>query len=604
MVQIATMILSATLAITMTTTAATATMHCAANVAGGSVHYVKDGAGEDRCFALITPENTTKPMPVLMWFHGAGGNAGHCGAGRRDDDGNSLGDLANRHGFALVCGEAKQYDSGHMHGGQWEIPEIVNDTTGNRCEPADSFDIGYIRNIVAVLKNGTKPGPAPPTPPPSPGPSPGPSPDKPTAKCLAAAKKECSGADGEGKGSACAACMQEHEWGPMAKACMPFPFNRLVEDYCYDVDDEDETPAAASPYDVSRLFFSGCSMGSAMSEWTGLCTHLADAAVVSAFATHSTGLKIKGDGNKFPPDNYNPEFSWGECPECKYFPLKPVAVPGLKACIFDDTGDPSTSNPYFFRSSEQLYQNWTAIAGNRASKKYGTGGHCDIHSFTDIVTCLDDGTGRLLGGGDEQAPKPPRVAAAAAAVPRRRAWAPTPQPAPGPPVDTECGPVRGAVASPPGVTKFLSIPYAHLPRRWTRPVALPQAARCWNGTLNATRYAPVCIPALPPVVGAEDCLALSVWRPGNATPAARAPVMVYFHGGDLTTGEARTDFGLLAARGVVVVDVAYRLHVLGFLASDALPESGNLGFVDMQSALGWVQRNIARHDSAQRTFVD
>ena len=29
------------------------------------------------------------------------------------------------------------------------------------------------------------------------------------------------------------------------------------------------------------------------------------------------------------------------------------------------------------------------------------------------------------------------------------------------------------------------------------------------------------------------------------------------------------------------------------MASDALPESGNLGFVDMQSALGWVQRNIA-----------
>ena len=101
MVQIATMILSATLAITTTTTA-TATLRCAANVAGGSVHYVKDGAGEDRCFALITPENATTPMPVLMWFHGAGGNAGHCGAGRRDDDGNSLGDLANRHGFALV----------------------------------------------------------------------------------------------------------------------------------------------------------------------------------------------------------------------------------------------------------------------------------------------------------------------------------------------------------------------------------------------------------------------------------------------------------------------------------------------------------------------
>ena len=48
------------------------------------------------------------------------------------------------------------------------------------------------------------------------------------------------------------------------------------------------------------------------------CYHNKYPAAITAFGTQSTGLKVKGDGNQFPPDNYNPSYTWGECPTCKY----------------------------------------------------------------------------------------------------------------------------------------------------------------------------------------------------------------------------------------------------------------------------------------------
>ena len=104
----------ALLLVVFPTSSAATTLKCTAPVTGGSVHYVKDGANQDRCFSLITPPNATTPMPILFWFHGAGGNGGHCGEGMTS----TLGALANAHGFALVCGEAKQYDAAQEKGGR------------------------------------------------------------------------------------------------------------------------------------------------------------------------------------------------------------------------------------------------------------------------------------------------------------------------------------------------------------------------------------------------------------------------------------------------------------------------------------------------------
>jgi para-nitrobenzyl esterase len=90
------------------------------------------------------------------------------------------------------------------------------------------------------------------------------------------------------------------------------------------------------------------------------------------------------------------------------------------------------------------------------------------------------------------------------------------------------------------------------------------------------------------------------------TPALRSsdedgrPVLVWIHGGGFTQDAGRNYHGSkLAAGGVVVVTVNYRLGALGFLAHPALAfwpggPAGNYGLMDQQAALRWVQRNIAQ----------
>jgi hypothetical protein len=149
-------------------------------------------------------------------------------------------------------------------------------------------------------------------------------------------------------------------------------------------------------YDTSRLFFTGCSMGSAFTGYISSCWKQEHPGDLSSFATHSTGLKVKGDGLSLPPDNYHPEYTWGECPDCQYFPFKAESYSdklGLKACIFDNTGDGD-----FYKTSVKLNSTWAKL-GNRVETHFGSGGHCEIHSHTDIVNCMDDGTGRLLPNG-------------------------------------------------------------------------------------------------------------------------------------------------------------------------------------------------------------
>jgi para-nitrobenzyl esterase len=76
--------------------------------------------------------------------------------------------------------------------------------------------------------------------------------------------------------------------------------------------------------------------------------------------------------------------------------------------------------------------------------------------------------------------------------------------------------------------------------------------------------------------------------------------MVWIHGGALTVGESDDYLPTkLVQHGVIVVTINYRLGALGFLAHPALTSespdhiSGNYGIMDQQSAMKWVQRNIA-----------
>jgi len=145
-------------------------------------------------------------------------------------------------------------------------------------------------------------------------------------------------------------------------------------------------------FDTSKVFVTGCSMGSAMTLWISQCLHLQNSSMITAFGTQSTGLKVKGDGLKFPPDNYdNGTSTWGECDDCEYFPAPVVLRKNLKACIVDQTGDND-----FYKSSLHLNKTWIE-KGMRAEISISDAGHCQTHSFDWIANCLDDGTGLFLG---------------------------------------------------------------------------------------------------------------------------------------------------------------------------------------------------------------
>ena len=179
-------------------------------------------------------------------------------------------------------------------------------------------------------------------------------------------------------------------------------------------------------------------------------------------------------------------------------------------------------------------------------------------------------------------------------------------PASDPPVaNTDAGAVRGTAAN--GVTSFKGIPYAAPPvgpLRWHAPMPVAR----WGAPRDATGYGNDCMQArfagdianttLPM---SENCLFLNVWTP-RPTPGAKLAVMVYIHGGGFTGGtgsSAILDGSRLAARGVVVVTLNYRLGRLGFFAHPALTReagagaTGNWGLMDQIAALKWVQRNIA-----------
>jgi para-nitrobenzyl esterase len=179
-------------------------------------------------------------------------------------------------------------------------------------------------------------------------------------------------------------------------------------------------------------------------------------------------------------------------------------------------------------------------------------------------------------------------------------------------VRLDSGPVTGdrEEVNDQGIWIFRGVPYAAPPvgdLRW-KP---PQAVAAWTEPLECTSFGPSCpqpgqgdsfyVDTLAVGSAAEDCLYLNVWSPAESGEE-RLPVMVWIHGGSFETGSgsmAVYDGRNLAAQGVVVVTINYRLGPFGFLAHAALsaesPEgvSGNYGLLDQIAALHWVQRNIA-----------
>jgi para-nitrobenzyl esterase len=176
--------------------------------------------------------------------------------------------------------------------------------------------------------------------------------------------------------------------------------------------------------------------------------------------------------------------------------------------------------------------------------------------------------------------------------------------------------LRGVAVDENNVSAFLGVPFAAPPigeLRWRGP----QPYESTQLQRDATKFAPACMQTLrivewyrdmaelsgrartvvPDLRASEDCLYLNVWTP-DADETAALPVMVYVHGGSNSSGwswEPNYHGDVLAAEGVVVVSIAYRVGDFGFFAHPDLDNqsvNANFGLWDQVAALRWIQENI------------
>jgi para-nitrobenzyl esterase len=178
-------------------------------------------------------------------------------------------------------------------------------------------------------------------------------------------------------------------------------------------------------------------------------------------------------------------------------------------------------------------------------------------------------------------------------------------------IKTDAGYVSGTVLGEPGkeVHVYRGIPYASPPLgdlRW-KP---PQPPASWKDIRECTVFSRIA-PQSPVFSikddtkddrsSSEDCLYLNILTPARKD-SDKLPVMVWLHGGGYANANGN-DNGVnrvhLPQRGVVLVTVNMRLGPLGCLAHPLLSRestkgiSGNYLFLDMVSALKWVQKNIS-----------
>ena len=168
-----------------------------------------------------------------------------------------------------------------------------------------------------------------------------------------------------------------------------------------------------------------------------------------------------------------------------------------------------------------------------------------------------------------------------------------------------------------GVFSYKGIPFAAPPvgdLRWKAPQPIEE----WTDVRIADTFARGCMQnsSMSAMTGApanfgEDCLYLNVWTAAK-TAGEKRPVMVWIHGGAFVGGMAGTpmfDGTKFAQKGVVLVSIAYRLGVFGFLAHPELSResgrgSGTYGIQDIIAGLQWVKNNIDRFggDSSRVTI--
>ena len=194
------------------------------------------------------------------------------------------------------------------------------------------------------------------------------------------------------------------------------------------------------------------------------------------------------------------------------------------------------------------------------------------------------------------------------------------------PVKTEVlslknGDIQGVYNKDKSVEVYAGIPYAKAPigdLRWREP----QDVENWDGVRDCSYFAPRSMqPASTPVTSnladiyaakgwypdfemhpeqnmSEDSLYLNIWRPNN--DKTNLPILMYIHGGSLTSGSSASDDyngEEVAKKDVIMITITYRLGVFGYFAHPDLEKesenhtTGNYGLLDQIKALEWVNDN-------------
>ncbi|MBR2133649.1 MAG: carboxylesterase family protein [Eubacterium sp.] len=190
-------------------------------------------------------------------------------------------------------------------------------------------------------------------------------------------------------------------------------------------------------------------------------------------------------------------------------------------------------------------------------------------------------------------------------------------------VSVEQGELTGVFNEDKSVEVYTGVPFAKPPvdeLRWREP----EDPDSWDGVRVCDHFAPMSMQErMPEIMNSlidifgyhnysvslkdnyrepisEDSLYLNIWKP--AGDISGAPVLVFIHGGALTSGQSSSlQFRgeEYAKQGIVFVTITYRLGIFGYLATDELAQespngtTGNYGLLDQIQALKWINRNIS-----------